>query len=235
MNIDVMIPAYDELPNLVTLIPKLQENLHAKSNINFRISVIHKHDEIKEVVSKLIELGVLPVHRNPTNSFGDAIRSAIQAIPDDSECTVFMDADGSHDPNTVGRLLDVMQELDVDVAIASRYVEGGMSDNHILLKAMSRLLNSVYGIVLGIDAKDISTNFKAYRSSHLKNLNLSCDKFDVLEEVLLKMNKSLGRKINIVEIPDHFHNRVHGVSKRKLGPFIIGYILTLFRLRFKTK
>jgi dolichol-phosphate mannosyltransferase len=144
-----------------------------------------------------------------------------------------MDADGSHNPMTVRKLLKETSGEKVDVVIASRYVDGGSTDNQYLLKLMSKTLNFVYGKVLGINAQDISTNFKLYSSKELKKVSLTCNEFDILEELLLKLKRQKFNDFSIIEVPDHFHNRVHGVSKRKLGPFIVGYVITLFRLRFK--
>jgi dolichol-phosphate mannosyltransferase len=235
MKIDVMIPAFDEFENLAELIPRVRASLADETYEFVRIHVIHRHDESTYEIQKLETLDVDLIRRYPSNSFGDAIRSGINALPTDSQLTVFLDADGSHDPNTIPRLVEVMKNPKVDVGIASRYTDGGSSDNGLVLKSMSRILNAVYGIVLGISARDISTNFKIYRSDQIKQVKLSCQKFDILEELLIRLEQNSISKLNIHEIPDHFHNRVHGESKRKLGPFIAGYIITLFRLRFKSQ
>jgi hypothetical protein len=67
------------------------------------------------------------------------------------------------------------------------------------------------------------------------NINLTCNNFDIVEEILFKIHLLHNRKTQIIEIPDHFYNRDLGVTKRKLGPFIITYIFTLVRLRFRVK
>jgi dolichol-phosphate mannosyltransferase len=145
-----------------------------------------------------------------------------------------LDADGSHDPNTIPKLIHAIDSSDADVVVASRYVKGGRTDNGLILRIMSRVLNLIFGLVLGIKVRDISTNFKIYRSEILQELDLKCDKFDILEELLFAIRRKQG-EIRIEEIPDHFHNRELGESKRKLGPFVIGYILTLIRLRLIKK
>ena len=110
---------------------------------------------------------------------------------------------------------------------------GGSSDNGITLRLMSRVLNTIFSLVLEIKAKDISTSFKAYRSNSLRQVNLSCNDFDILEELLLKLQRQKPTTFNVIEIPDHFYNRMSGESKRRLGPFIIGYVTTLYRLKYK--
>jgi hypothetical protein len=56
--------------------------------------------------------------------------------------------------------------------------------------------------------------------------------FDIVEEILAKAAFS-DQALTIVEIPDHFHERKYGESRRQLGPFVVAYLLTLIRLRVK--
>ena len=230
--VDVIIPAYDELPNLRKLIPRITSVL--EPCYKFEIKVIVRHHEPHEVLEEILNLGATPIRRFGKDSFGDAIRTGIASISSDSTYTVFLDADGSHDPDTIPKLIQKIDSSDADVVVASRYVKGGKTDNGLVLRIMSRVLNLIFGLVLGIKARDISTNFKIYRSEVLQDLELKCDKFDILEELLFAIRRKQGQ-ISIKEIPDHFHNRELGESKRKLGPFVIGYILTLIRLRIIKK
>ena len=233
MLINIMIPAYNELPNLEVLLPKINQIVASSSIDKFQICVILRNQELSSIVEKIEFYGVTVIKRAPTDSFGDAIRSAILNLQIESDVTIFMDADGSHDPNTIPKLVEVMKSDSVDVAIASRYTVGGSSDNGITLRLMSRVLNTIFSLVLEIKAKDISTSFKAYRSNSLRQVNLSCNDFDILEELLLKLQRQKPTTFNVIEIPDHFYNRMSGESKRRLGPFIIGYVTTLYRLKYK--
>ena len=95
---------------------------------------------------------------------------------------------------------------------------------------MSRLLNLGYSLVLGLKIKDVSTNFKLYRSSALLVDELQCENFDIVEEILARALRA-KKGLKVVEVPDHFFERKAGESKRKLGPFIASYLLTLYRLR----
>jgi len=230
--IDIVIPAYDELPNLRILIPKINSIL--QPSFQFNLNVILRNDESNEVFDEILNLKANPIRRMDGDSFGDAIRTGVKSISPNSKYTVFMDADGSHDPNTIPRLIYAIENTGSDVVVASRYVKGGKTDNGVVLRMMSRILNLIFGIVLGIKARDISTNFKVYKSDVLRGVKLQCNNFDILEELLIQIRHQSG-KIKVEEIPDHFHNRELGESKRRLGPFIVGYILTLIRLRFFKK
>ena len=116
------------------------------------------------------------------------------------------------------------------VVVASRYTKGGTTDNSVALRTMSRTLNMAYRIILGIRCKDVSTNFKLYRRADLAQITLTCKDFDVVEELLFRLKMLHGKALVIKEIPDRFFERTHGVTKRRLGPFVVSYIKTLLYL-----
>lgn len=231
--VEINIPAYDELLNLTTLIPQIQAVLREETSFDFIIKIVVRLDESTEVTRNLEAFGVKVLKRHPDNSFGSAIRTAVTNLEDDSLYTVFMDADGSHNPKRLTQLVNSMESGDYDVVIASRYIAGGQTDNGKVLILLSRILNRIYSFAMHIDCKDVSTNFKIYRTSILRGLDLKCKNFDIVEELLFMVNARRNFKLRFLEIPDHFEARKTGISKRKLGPFIITYVLTLIKLRFR--
>ena len=96
---------------------------------------------------------------------------------------------------------------------------------------MSHMLNFAFRVCLGLHANDLSTDYRMYHTKQLKKVKLTCENYDVLEEVLLrlKLNKR-DKKLKIGEVPINFQKRMYGESKRQLLKFIISYIKTLFRL-----
>lgn len=101
---------------------------------------------------------------------------------------------------------------------------------------MSKILNHVFRFCLGIKAHDISTDFRMYKTAQLKDIVLENKNYDVLQEVLLKL-KLKKADLNIKEVPITFTKRMFGESKRRLIPFIISYIKSMFKLtcmRFPT-
>ena len=141
-----------------------------------------------------------------------------------------LDSDGSHNPEAIPAIYKKFVE-GYDVVIGSRYVKGGQTADAKSSQIMSWMLNTAYRVCLGISAKDISTNFRMYHTDQLKQINLTCVNYDVLEEILLKIKLLVGKKnFRIGETPISFNKRLYGESKRQLIPFIISYIKTLFRL-----
>ena len=143
-----------------------------------------------------------------------------------------MDADGSHTPSFLKILYD--NRDNGDIVIASRYTEGGKTDNGILLIFMSYVVNKLYSFFLNLDVKDVSNSFKLYKSSHLKKLNLDCENFDIVEEVLYKCKLNFPT-IKFIEIPYTFKKRIHGSTKRNLFLFVITFAVTLLKLKFSKK
>jgi dolichol-phosphate mannosyltransferase len=230
-SVAIIVPALDELPNLRNVVPAAIHAMAPLPGVRSTVLVVVGRGCSDADRAEIRELGAHPIDRAPTDSFGDAIRSGIRACPPDTDVVIFMDADGSHDPATLPRLL---AEADsADIVIASRYVKGGRSDNGLALRAMSRSLNLAYGLVLGIHCRDISTNFKLFHHADIQDVTLTCRNFDVVEELLFRVRQAKGASLRVREIPDYFHERDQGETKRSLGPFVASYVGTLIRLRFK--
>jgi len=224
LELSIVIPSYLEEENLRILIPRVKETA-AKLSPKYEVLVVDTSRAMDNTEEVCANLDVRFVRRSPTDSFGDAVRTGIK------ECrghyALFMDADGSHPPEFAERIFNAKEGY--DVVIASRYTSGGETENPFLLKLMSRVLNMSYALVLGLKCRDVSNSFKLYKSEDLKRLTLRCDNFDIIEEILYKMNRA--KKLKILEIPFTFKKRMFGESKRSLLAFIFTYVVTLFRLR----
>ena len=229
--IEINIPAFDEYENLLVLIPQILEEVARHDHFAFRVKVIVKNDEPQSTIDLLHNLGVEGIRRQPDNSFGSAISTGITTISELSKFVIFMDADGSHQPSSIIKLANQAKQSGADIVIASRYIDGGKTDNSMMLKLMSKTLNKIFGIILGIKCRDVSTNFKIYKSDLVRDIELSCKNFDVVEELLLKVKVKSGPNFSFVEIPDHFQQRKFGESKRRLTVFIMSYTITLVKLR----
>ena len=231
-RLSVVLPAYLEEENLRLLLPRLFAAL-ALTGLSSEVVVVDTAlpRDATEAVAK--EHGARLVRRGPGDCFGDAVRTGIAEAR--GELVVFMDADGSHGPEMIPALVEASGGSEpADVVIASRYVEGGYTENSALLRAMSRILNTSYSVVLGLDVKDVSNSFKLYRAPLLRELALECDNFDVVEEILYKIRRRHpGARFR--EIPCVFKQRMFGRTKRNLLLFVASYLVTILKLRFFLK
>lgn len=131
-----------------------------------------------------------------------------------------MDADFSHDPNDLSRLLKACKEDGGDVAIGSRYVKGV----NIVNWPMSRLLMSYFAskyvkAITGMPIHDSTAGFKCYKRRVLEKINL--DKIEFVGYAFQIEMKFTSWKygFNIVEVPVIFTDRQEGNSKMSGGIF----------------
>jgi dolichol-phosphate mannosyltransferase len=148
---------------------------------------------------------------------GGAIRLAMKiAVEGQYKWLVNLDADFSHDPAQIPRLIDrAIQAPDVDVVIGSRYVAGGRIEGWPLYRRwMSRWVNRIAKSRLGLGIADCSGSMRCYRVESLQRMGLdrlSSNGYAVLEEVLVVMQRTIDAKF--AEVPITFTDRHAGQSK----------------------
>ena len=227
MSISVVLLAYKEAENLKVMLPKLHEVVGGLGE-EYDINVIDTKvatDNTEEVCG---ELGASYYHQEMPG-FGGAYCKGLEIAKGDK--ILFLDSDGSHDPKYIPDMYRKYTEENLNLVIGSRYTKGGESNDSRSSQVMSHILNFVFRIVLGLNIKDVSTNFRIYDAKLVKEIQLKSVNYDVLEEILLIMKKKAGAKnFKYGEIPISFSKRIYGESKRRLIPFIISYIKTVFRL-----
>ena len=131
-----------------------------------------------------------------------------------------MDADFSHNPNDLPRLLDACENGGADLAIGSRYCNGISVINWPIGRVIMSYYASTYvRKILGMKVFDCTAGFKCYRSEVLKNID-----FDKIKmkgygfQIEMKYNTfKLGYKIK--EVPIIFEDRKEGTSKMSSGIF----------------
>jgi len=169
------------------------------------------------------------IHRESKQGLGTAARLILQtAIDRDHLWLSTMDADWSHSPELLPSLLKAAQT--VDVAIGSRYIEGGRIEGWPWYRRfVSRVLNTVSCRMLRLPISDASGSFRVYRVSKLKGLplaDLSATGYSYLEELAWVLNRAGA---TFQEVPITFRDRQAGQSKASLRE-AWGKLATLLRL-----
>jgi dolichol-phosphate mannosyltransferase len=142
---------------------------------------------------------------------GEAIRCAIPRIQ--TPIAVFLDADGSHDPEDIPLLVEPILADRADHVSASR-LRGGSSELHGGFDEFFRLTGSSF-ITACINARfscrlsDSQNGFRAIRTSVLRDLDLQEDSTTIEQEMIIK---TLRRGWRMAEVPSHEHARAYGVS-----------------------
>lgn len=224
LELSIVLPAYSEQKNLDILLPRIFNTVKS-FEANFEVLVIDTESPLDFTKNVCEKYGAIYINRDGDNSFGSAFRTGINNSK--GKYVVFMDADGSHSPEFISKLYE--KRSDNCVVIASRYTEGGYADDKQSLVWMSKILNLIYGIALRLKIKDISNNFKLYDRTLIKNLELKCNNFDIVEEIIYKIVRH-NENVNITELPYSFKKRMFGQTKRNLITFMLTFIITLFRL-----
>lgn len=227
MGISVVLLAYKEEENLRILLPQIIEQVE-KCGEEYEILVVDTKKPLDNTSDVCREFGARYINQKEPG-FGGAFRTAIDCA--NKNKFLIMDSDGSHPPENIPDIYHKFVSEKCDVVIGSRYVEGGHTDDAASSVLMSHMLNFAFRVCLGLNAKDLSTDFRMYHTKQLKKVTLTCTNYDVLEEVLLKLKLNKRDKVlKIGEVPIDFRKRMYGESKRQLLKFIISYIKTLLHL-----
>lgn len=223
MSIGVVLLSYKEEENLKFLIPDIKEEMR-KVDEDYQIYVIDSMTPLENTKQLCEKHGVIYINQKYPG-FGGAFRTAIESVNTDK--FLIMDSDGSHNPSYIPEIYECFVKNNADLVIGSRYAKGGKTNDAKSSVILSRILNFVFRHIIGIKAKDISTDFRLYKTEQLKAVNLKCENYDVLQEVLLKLKLNKSDLI-VKEIPIIFYKRKHGKSKRKLLKFTISYLKSIF-------
>lgn len=228
MGITLTILAYDEEENLRKLLPIVIENLQ-KITDDYEILIIDSNkskDNTKQVCEQYNAKYI--VQELP--DYGGAYQTAMNCAT--KEYMLMLDADFSHDPKYIPEMFKTMIDQNADVAIGSRYVDGGINDDEHQNIIYSKILNFVYQNLFGLkEIKDISAGYKLYRTQILKNINLVSHFFEAQLEVLVKA-KIQKPNLKVVEIPIHFHKRYKGTTKRNYWTFLPEFCLVFIKLLY---
>ena len=221
-DLTIIIPSLNESDNLKKLIPEIKSEIGKKFTYEiFIIDGINKDNKTFKITKKN---SIRYLNRIRNNDYGNAVRLGIKKST--GKYILFMDGDYSHNPKFI---LKLYENKLYDVVIASRYVPGGKTDNSLLSETLSRFLNKFYNIILNLELEDVSNSFKLYNTKMIKRLHLSCNHFDIIEEIIFKLKKN-NDKIRFLEVPYHFKQRKFGKSKRNFF-VIIAYLFSILKLR----
>ncbi|MDX1468428.1 MAG: polyprenol monophosphomannose synthase [Acidimicrobiia bacterium] len=154
------------------------------------------------------------LHREEKQGLGRAYQEGFErALAEGAEVIIEMDADFSHDPADLPRLVDAIA-AGADVAIGSRYVPGGSTpDWPFYRRAISRGGNLYARRMLGTQIRDMTAGFRAFRRGALEQLPFERAQASGYGfQVELAWHAHVGG-LTVEEVPVVFRDRVRGTSK----------------------
>jgi dolichol-phosphate mannosyltransferase len=239
MNVVVILPTYNERENIAPLVED-REREFARLPHDVRILVVDDNspDGTADVVRKLQQqYANVSLIEGTRSGLGSAyIRGFDHSLRTFGPDVVFqMDADFSHKPEDLPRL---MAEIDAgaDFVIGSRYVEGGRIDARwgIWRRLNSRVGNLVACYVAGIrGVHDCTAGFRAIRATTLARIDLPALRVQGYAFMVALLHAAAISRAKIVEVPVHFVDRRHGVSKLGLSG-IVEFILNAWWIRLQS-
>lgn len=212
----IILPTYNERENVSQLVPAI---LSQDQNFDVLIVDDNSPDGTGAIADSLAadEERIHVLHRPSKAGLGSAYVAGFKFALNQGYDAVFeMDADFSHDPNDLARLLRAVERA--DVVIGSRWVPGGGTRNWSALRMFISRIGSRYAqIVLGMPMNDLTSGFKCFRRHVLAGLELdaiAANGYAFQVEVNYQCYR-LGYRI--VELPIVFIDRRVGKSKMSTG------------------
>ncbi len=216
----VIIPTYNEKGNILRIVRAVMDLAE-----RFEVLVVDDNspDGTADLVRELISAFPERVHllsRKGKLGLGTAYISGFRYALDREYTHIFeMDADFSHSPTDLPRLLEAC-EAGADMSVGSRYVSGGKLSNWPVSRRMISYFASLYvRMVLWIGVKDSTAGFVCYRREVLEAINL--DKIEFIGYAFqIEMKYAAIRKgFKLEEVPITFVDRKVGQSKMSMGIF----------------
>ena len=171
------------------------------------------------------------LHRKGKEGLGAAYKHAFTlALSEGWQRIVQMDADFSHDPKDVPRLLAAL-DAGADLAIGSRYTAGGGTQNWGLGRQIISRGGGLYArAALGVDIRDLTAGFKAWNARTLEGINLDAVNAKGYGFQIEMTFRALRNGFKAVEVPIVFADRRVGQSKMS-GTIFVEALTLVWRLR----
>jgi dolichol-phosphate mannosyltransferase len=210
-NATVCLPTYNERENLEAM-------LRALAPLGVKVLVIDDNspDGTGEIADRLAaELDFVSVlHRDRKQGLGPAYLAGFRAaLAGGADYVLELDCDFSHDPADVPRLLAAC-EAGADLALGSRYVPGGGTENWGLARRIVSWGGSFYArVLLGVRIRDLTGGFKCFRRRVLETVDLDAIESKGYAFQIETTYRVLRKGFTVVEVPIRFVDRTEGVSK----------------------
>jgi dolichol-phosphate mannosyltransferase len=246
--VSIIIPTFNESMNIKDLLTQIQAHIPEETNVEIIIVDDNSPDGTGHIVEKYIEekknlhsddtktesrsihglyknISIKVIHRKEKTGLIAALVNGIRSSR--GQNVLIMDADFSHPPEVVNRMISEIKKQPNCIIIGSRYVRGGAING----MPFKRLLLSVGANFIarhGLSLKNVydpMSGFFAFPKHALEDVEFNTNGFKILLEILIKKK----RDICVKEIPYTFKDRKYGQSKLDL-PTIFDYLKAVWKL-----
>jgi dolichol-phosphate mannosyltransferase len=231
MSTLVIVPTYNERENVTTIVARVRA---AAPEVEILVVDDNSPDGTGELADALAEGDAMVhvLHRAGKEGLGAAYRDGMRWALDSGYARIVeMDADGSHQPEELHRLLDALRPehpetagpsgaatSGADVVLGSRWVPGGGVENWPAHRRLLSRGGSTYSrAALGIPARDVTGGYRAFTADALRRIHFAdvesqgyCFQIDMLR-------RAYEAGLHVSEVPITFVERTHGASKMTGG------------------
>jgi dolichol-phosphate mannosyltransferase len=214
----LILPTFDEAENIEAIVRAADAVLARAAPDGHRILIVDDNspDGTGRIADRLTDEldGVGVLHRTARQGLGPAYLAGFaHALAGGASHVMEMDADFSHDPADLARLLQATRD-GADLALGSRYVDGGgVSDWGLLRRCVSRGGSWYARVVLGLKIRDLTGGFKCFRREVLEAIELPTVRSHGYAFQVELTYRSVLAGFRVTEVPITFRDRQLGHSK----------------------
>jgi glycosyltransferase involved in cell wall biosynthesis len=229
MNLDVIIPVYNEKKTIEIIVDKVLQY----KELNTKIIIVNdgSTDGTSDIVNnlKIKHPNIIKILNHDNNlGKGAAIKTAFQNL--ESELVLIQDADLEYDPSDYSKLLRPLLKNQADVVYGSRFLGGQQVRVHLFWNYLAnKLLTLTTNILVNMNFTDMETGYKVFKKTALDTITIEEKSFTFEPEITIKLAK---KKFVFYEVPISYNGRSYedGKKIRLKDAFLAFY--TLFKYRF---
>ena len=216
----LVLPTFNEADNIDLVVDAARRTLAGAAPDGYRILVVDdtSPDGTGEMADRLAaaypdEVEVL--HRAERSGLGPAYLAGFaRGLARGAGYVFEMDADLSHDPADLARLLAAVRDGDADLALGSRYGPGGgVADWGAMRRRVSRAGSWYARQTLGLEVRDLTGGFKCFRADVLRAIDLPSVRSHGYAFQVELTHRAVRAGFRVVELPIVFRDRERGTSK----------------------
>ncbi|KAI9702297.1 MAG: dolichol-P-mannose synthesis [Bogoriella megaspora] len=211
----VILPTYNERKNLPVAVSLINDNF-TKNNLDYEVVIVDDGSpdgtaDVARQLQKAFPRRIILKERAGKLGLGTAYIHGLQFAT--GNFVIIMDADFSHHPKFIPKMIEKQATNDYDIVTGTRYAgDGGVYGWDLKRKVISRGANLFADTLLRPGVSDLTGSFRLYKKDVLQNVITKVQsKGYVFQMELMVLAKSMG--YSVAEVPISFVDRVYGDSK----------------------